>query len=159
MTGSRRVGEGLFALRIALGTVFLLHGWSKLFGNEISFFREMLGMAGWSMPEWLLVIVALVEVLAGLALLLGFLASLSSAVLAFEMIVAVFLFHLREGFFIVAVPNVPLAYGFEYHLVLLGGLVCLTLSGPGRWALGGPALRLRRSRGGEPKSVDAAAEV
>ena len=48
-----------------------------------------------------------------------------------EMIVVVVLFHARQGFFIVAVPNVPLAYGFEYHVALIGGLLCTALAGPG----------------------------
>ena len=138
MISSRRSGTGLFGLRIAFGSLFLLHGWAKLFGNNISFFHEMLTMAGWSIPDWILWCVAVVEVLAGIALLLGVLTSLASLVLGAEMLVAVFLFHVRQGFFIVAVPNVPLAYGFEYHLALLGGLFCLALAGPGRWSLGDP---------------------
>jgi len=55
--------------------------------------------------------------------------------LAIEMVVAVLLFHLRQGFFISSVPNAPLAYGFEYHITLIASLVCLVLAGPGLWSL------------------------
>jgi putative oxidoreductase len=132
----KKPGLGLLILRVCLGLIFFLHGWMKIFGGEVSFIREMLLMAGWSMPEPLLWLTAIAEVLGGLALLLGVFTRPAAALLAFEMIVAVALFHVRQGFFIVAVPNVPLAYGFEYHLVLIGGLICLALSGSGTGALG-----------------------
>lgn len=127
---------GLLILRIGAGLVFFLHGWQKLFGNDISFFHEMLVMAGWSIPDVVLWFVAVVELLGGIALLSGLFTRLAAVVLAFEILVAVILFHARQGFFIVAVPNVPLAYGFEYHVILIGALLCLGLGGPGRWALG-----------------------
>lgn len=130
-----RPGLGLLALRISLGLIFFLHGLMKFFGGEVSFIREMLLMAGWSIPEPLLWLSAIIEVISGMALLLGIFARQAAGLLAVEMIVAVVLFHLRQGFFIVAVPNVPLAYGFEYHLALLGGLTCLAFSGPGAGAL------------------------
>ncbi len=135
MDWSKKPGLGLLFLRIAFGVIFFLHGWMKIFGGEVSFIREMLLMAGWSIPEPLLWLTAIVEVLGGLALLLGVFTRPAAALLALEMIVAIALFHLRQGFFIVAVPNVPLAYGIEYHLALIGGLICLALSGSGAGAL------------------------
>ncbi len=137
MDWSKKPGVGLLFLRICLGLIFFLHGWMKIFGGEVSFIREMLFMAGWSIPEPLLWLVAIIEVLGGLALLLGVFTRQAAALLAIEMIVAVALFHVKQGFFIVAVPNVPLAYGFEYHLALIGGLICLALSGSGAGALRG----------------------
>jgi putative oxidoreductase len=118
-----------------MGIVFLSHGWMKLFGGQISFVQEMLNMAGASLPGSALWVIAVAETIAGLALLLGIFTRYAALLLAVEMIVAVLLFHAREGFFIVAVPNVPLAYGFEFHLALIGGLICLTLSGPGALSL------------------------
>lgn len=122
---------GLLVLRLAMGVVFFLHGWTKLFGEGISFVQEMLTMAGASLPGSVLWAVALLELVAGLALLLGIFTRYAASLLAIEMLIAVLLFHVREGFFIVAVPNVPLAYGFEFHLTLIAALACLTLSGPG----------------------------
>ena len=51
--------------------------------------------------------------------------------------------------FIVAVPNVPLAYGFEFHVALIGGLACLAFSGPGIFHIGE-----RRVRNAENDSSD-----
>jgi putative oxidoreductase len=135
---------GLLVLRIAMGIVFLSHGWMKLFGEQISFVQEMLNMAGASLPGSVLWLIAVAETIAGLALLLGIFTRHAALLLAVEMIVAVLLFHAREGFFIVAIANVPLAYGFEFHLALIGGLVCLGLSGPGALSLEN---RVRRATG------------
>ncbi|NIR43846.1 MAG: DoxX family protein [Gemmatimonadetes bacterium] len=132
---SRKPETGLLVLRVAMGIIFLLHGSMKLFGGRESFVREMLAMVGWDMPNVLLTLVAIVETLGGLALMLGLFARLAGLVLAVEMVVAVALFHLGQGFFIVAIPNVPLAYGFEYHVALVGGLICIALGGPGAGAL------------------------
>ncbi|MFQ5680045.1 MAG: DoxX family protein [Gemmatimonadota bacterium] len=145
----RRSDWGLLILRVGLGLVFFFHGWAKLLGHQISFVNEMLQMAGWTLPEAILWLVAIVELAAGIALLLGLWSRTAALVLAIEMVVAVALFHLRQGFFIVSIPNVPLAYGFEYHVALVSGLVCVALGGPGRWAL-----EDRLGRGRAPVAAD-----
>lgn len=137
--------SGVLVLRIAFGTLFFLHGWVKLFGNSISFLQEMLGMAGWTIPVAVLTVIAIFELVAGLALVTGVFVRVMSWLLALEMVAAVVLFHAKQGFFIVAVPNVPLAYGFEYHVALIGGLICLALAGPGAFALDTRRLWMRRS--------------
>ncbi|MFQ5747701.1 MAG: DoxX family protein [Gemmatimonadota bacterium] len=129
--------RGLLILRLAIGLIFLAHGWTKIFGSQVSFVHEMLHMAGWSIPEPILWLVAVLELLGGIALLLGVFTRPLALALALEMIVAVILFHAKQGFFISSLPNAPLAYGFEYHVALVGGLLCLVLCGPGGWALEG----------------------
>lgn len=137
---------GLLVLRVALGSIFFTHGWGKAFGGH-SFVNDMLAMVGWEPTSYVIWAIALLEFSAGLALILGTFTRLAASVLAGEMLVAVILFHVRQGFFIVAVPNAPLAFGFEYHVALIGGLVCLVLGGPGILALGG-------SRGGTATPTD-----
>ena len=135
MDRSSRQRIGLLVLRVALGLIFFLHGWMNVIGGQGSFVREMLAMAGWSAPDLLVWLITGLELLGGLALMLGMFTREVALILAAEMVVAVALFHVRQGFFIVAVPNVPLAYGFEYHLALVGGLICLAFAGPGAFAL------------------------
>jgi len=130
-----RQQNGLLILRLALGLIFVLHGWMNVVGGQESFLRAMLAMAGWDAPDVLVWLLTFLELLGGAALLLGIFTRAAALLLAVEMLVAVALFHVRQGFFIVAVPNVPLAYGFEYHLALIGGLLCLALGGPGNLAL------------------------
>jgi len=137
MRFGRNPDAGLLVLRLGIGMVFLAHGWTKVFGMQISFVQGMLAMVGWAIPEWLLWLVAALEIVGGLALVAGMFTRLFAMLLGLEMVVAVMLFHLREGFFIASVPNAPLAYGFEYHVALVSGLVCLFLAGPGLWSLDG----------------------
>lgn len=144
MARMSRSDTGLFVLRVALGLIFFLHGWMNIVSGRESFIREMLSMAGWSLPDVLLWFVAGLELFAGLALILGVVTTWASLALVGEMVVAVTLFHLRQGFFIIAIPNVPLAYGFEYHIALIGGLLCIGLAGPGGWALNDAIVRRRR---------------
>lgn len=134
MNTSRQQGIGLLVLRVSLGLIFVLHGWVNI-TEGLSFLREMLAMVGWSAPAPLMWAITGIELIGGLALIFGVFTRGAAALLAAEMMVAVALFHVRQGFFIVAVPNVPLAYGFEYHVALVGGLVCLALAGPGELAL------------------------
>lgn len=128
-------GAGLLVLRVSLGSIFFMHGWGNAFGGH-SFLYDMLAMAGWDATPLVVWSITLLELFAGLALILGVFTRVAALLLAGEMIVAVILFHVRQGFFIVAVPNVPLAFGFEYHVALVGGLTCLVLGGPGLFAFG-----------------------
>jgi len=136
MSRWNRPEVGSFVLRVGLGIIFFLHGWMNVIGGQEAFVREMFVMIGWSLPNFLLVLVTILELLGGLALILGVLARLAALLLATEMVVAVLAFHIGQGFFIVAIPNAPLAYGFEYHISLVAGLVCLALTGSGVWSLG-----------------------
>jgi putative oxidoreductase len=136
MDTSGRQRIGLMVLRLALGLIFVLHGWMNIVAGQESFLREMLAMVGWSAPDLLVWLITGFELLGGLALMLGLFAREAAFLLAIEMVVAVVLFHVGQGFFVIAVPNAPLAYGFEYHLALVGGLVCVALAGPGGFALG-----------------------
>jgi putative oxidoreductase len=144
MDTSGRQRIGLLILRVALGLIFVLHGWMNIVGGQESFLREMLAMVGWSAPDGVVWLITAFELLGGIALMLGLFARGAASLLAVEMVVAVVLFHVRQGFFIVAVPNAPLAYGFEYHLALVGGLVCVALAGPGGFALGDRITRRRQ---------------
>ncbi len=130
-----RQQTGLLVLRVAVGLIFFAHGCANLLAGREAFLRAMLAMAGWSAPDVLVWLLTAIELLGGLALLLGVFTRGAALVLSSEMIGAVALFSLREGFLVVAVPNVPLAYAFEYPLALIGALVCLALAGPGRFAL------------------------
>ncbi len=150
-----RTGIGFLVLRLGLGFVFIAHGWVKLFGGQISFVQDMLRIVGVSLPGPLLVVVAIVELLGGLSLVTGPLARWSAAVLAFEMAVTVAIFHAAQGFFIIALPNAPLAYGFEFHLVLITGLLSIAIAGPGALVLRSRASALS----GAPEEAASASAV
>lgn len=63
-------GAGLLVLRVALGSIFFMHGWGNAFGGH-SFLYDMLAMAGWDATPFVVWSITLLELLAGLALILG----------------------------------------------------------------------------------------
>jgi putative oxidoreductase len=123
-----RYGDwGLTVLRVVTGIVFFMHGWTKVFvwgfeGTAAGFAQMGIPLAGMAGP-----FVGLLELLGGLALIVGLGTRWISIPLAFTMLVAILKVHLAAGFF---APN-----GYEFPLMLLAGLVGLTLAGGGAFAV------------------------
>ncbi len=115
-----------FLLRLAVGVTFFMHGYLKM--GDIAGFSGFLGSLGVPSPEILGPFVVWLEIIAGLALVLGIFTHWAAKLLAIDMIVAIFLVHWANGFF---VGN----NGYEFALLLAAASVALVLSGPGRWAL------------------------
>lgn len=124
---TQRQGWGITALRMIVGTVFLVHGWQKLFVYGFSGVAGLFGQLGIPAPMLSAVVVTAVEFLGGGALLLGLFTRWVAIPLAITMAVAVFGVHMKAGFFL---PN-----GYEYALTLLVGNVALALTGSGEFAL------------------------
>jgi putative oxidoreductase len=132
---------GPAVLRLALAAVFIAHGGQKLFGlwgghgleATAGFFAQM----GLQPAFPLAVSVATLEFAGGILLALGAFTVVVSAALTLEMLVAIVKVHLASGFFL-NWNLVPVqGHGYEYNLVLIGALVCLTLAGPGAFSVDG----------------------
>jgi putative oxidoreductase len=126
---------GPTVLRVTLGVVFVAHGAQKLFGvwggggpaGTAAFFQQ-LGLS----PAYLLALfVGLVEFIGGLCLVGGAYTLVSAAVLLADMLVAVWKVHLANGFFLNWTMTPGVGHGYEFNLVIVGGLICLILTGPG----------------------------
>jgi putative oxidoreductase len=114
-------------VRIVTGMVFLVHGYQKAFVDGLSAFSGFLSQAGIPAPEFFAPLVAGVELLGGLALVLGLFTRWAAIPLAINMLVAAVAVHLKNGFFL---PN-----GYEYAMVLMASSVSLILAGSGEFAL------------------------
>ncbi len=120
-------GWGITVLRVVVGIVFLAHGGQKLFVWGFGGVAGFLGQVGIPAPMLAAVVVTLVELLGGLAILLGLFARWAAIPLAINMAVAILTVHLRAGFFL---PN-----GYEFALTLLAANVALILLGSGEASL------------------------
>ena len=116
-------------LRVVVGGVFLAHGIQKFFMFGLHGVAGMFGSIGVPLPAVTSAIVALVELVGGAALILGFLTRWAAALNGFDMLVAVLLVHLKNGFF-----N-PM--GIEFPLTLLAACIALALLGPGAASVDG----------------------
>ncbi|HEX9084135.1 MAG TPA: DoxX family protein [Gemmatimonadaceae bacterium] len=126
-TGARFVKWGMLPLRIVVGLVFLMHGAQKLFIFGLGGTADIMGKLGLPLPLVSATIVVAVELLGGLAILLGVFARLAGALLAFEMLIAILVARFHGGFFA--------PYGYEFELTLLGACLTFALNGPGRMSL------------------------
>ena len=126
---------GPFVLRLTLGAVFAAHGAQNLFGiwggGGPSGTAAFLAAQGLTPAYPLALLVGLVEAVGGLLLIAGAYTLISASALLVDMAVAVWKVHLPYGFFLNWTGTPGVGHGVEFNLVLIGGLVCLMLSGPG----------------------------
>ena len=114
---------GMLPIRIAVGLVFLMHGGQKLFVFGVAGTADIMMKLGIPLPTLAAVVVITVELLGGLAILLGVFARTAGALLAFEMVVAILVARIHGGFFA--------PYGYEFELTLLMACLTFALAGPG----------------------------
>jgi putative oxidoreductase len=110
---------GPLPLRILAGIAFIIHGLPKLSniaGTE-HFFSSMIGL-----PAAMALPIGLLEVIGGIALLVGILTRLASIMFIMEMIGSTITAKLSKGF----------VGGYELDLLLMAISISLLLTGPGR---------------------------
>ena len=111
-----------FFLRLALGTVFMAHGWVKMHGPLGT--PEGFNIADWGWPNaelWAWA-VAGVEFFGGLLVVCGLFTRFAAACIAGVMAATILEVKLQQG----------LIGGFEFEFTLLMGAVALVISGGGR---------------------------
>ncbi|MBI2655148.1 DoxX family protein [Candidatus Woesearchaeota archaeon] len=123
-------GWSLTLLRVVLGVIFLYHGYLKLFvAGGFTGTVNFLASLGVPVPLYSALAVSVVEFAGGLFLILGVVTRWSSVLLLANMLVALFLVHLKNG---LLVSN----GGYEFVLVLIAGLVVVLASGAGKLSAG-----------------------
>ena len=113
---------GLVLLRIGLGALFAVYGWNKV--SDISGFQGMLDGMGMGFMAWP---VALIELLGGIALILGIFTRLAGLLLAIIMLVAIVQVHLANGF--------AGGDGWGFRFVFMMAALALALMGGGKMGL------------------------
>ncbi len=124
-------------LRLTLGLVIFPHGAQKLLGwyggfgfdGTLGFFTEKMGI------PWLIAFLIIMgESFGSLGLLVGFLTRFSAASIGVIMLGAITLVHWPNGFFMNWFGK-QAGEGYEYHLLVLGIGIALTVIGAGRWSV------------------------
>lgn len=127
-------------LRLVVGYGFMEHGYAKLARGPDSF-AAVLDAIGTPAPALLAWATICVELLGGLAILLGVLIPLASIPMAIVLLVAIATVHFPNGFSSIKLLSVDVAGahfgqpGYETDLLYLAALVALVIGGSGPLAL------------------------
>src|SRR6202050_3982647 len=126
----------LTILRVVLGTVFFAHGAQKMLGwfggfgfhGTMGFFEHM------GMPAPVAFLIICTEFFGGLGLIVGLLTRIAALGIGVEMIGAIFMVHLPNGFFMNWMGTQK-GEGFEYHLLAIAIAAALLLRGAGAFSV------------------------
>jgi putative oxidoreductase len=128
-------------LRLIVGYGFMEHGYAKLIHGPERFaaILHTLGVPAPGLMAWATI---LVELLGGLAVLLGAFIRLASVPMAAVLLTAMFTVHLQYGFSAIKLQAVTAAGaqfgppGYEVDLLYLACLAALVLTGSGPFSIG-----------------------
>jgi putative oxidoreductase len=132
----RRYDSALLLLRLVVGSVFIAHGAQKLFVQTIPGVMSGFTQGGVPYPEIVAPLVTWVEFFGGIALVLGLLTRIAAFALLVDMIAALVLVHLPNGFFL---PS-----GIEFVLTLAAVCFAYVIAGAGVYSLDAQLFRRRR---------------
>ena len=123
-------------LRLTLGLVMFPHGAQKLLGwyggfgfdGTMGFFTQQMGM------PWLVAFFVIIgESFGSVALMVGFLTRFTAASFGVIMLGAITMVHLPHGFFMNWTGKQQ-GEGYEYHMLIIGIVIALLMTGAGRWS-------------------------
>lgn len=146
----------VLAARVALGVVFVAHGAQKLFTWGLSGTAEAFEGMGVPAPQASALFATLIELVGGVALVLGVAVPVAGLLLALDMLGAFLLVHVNKGVFIDG-------GGFELVAALGAAALVLAATGAGRLsvdhAVGARVRAARRPQSAAPAHEFANAEA
>ena len=124
-------------LRLGLGIVFFAHGAQKVLGwfggygfsATLDFFTHKMHI-----PLVFALLAIAAEFLGSIALIVGFLTRMAAFGIAVVMVVAVFMIHMHNGFFM-NWSGMQKGEGIEYHLLVLAIAIALMVKGAGSFSI------------------------
>jgi putative oxidoreductase len=122
---------GLLAGRILLAYIFILSGFGKMFSFAGT--AGYMASKGMPMPEFFLVCAILIEFVGGLTLAVGWKARWGALALAVFLVPTTLIFHAYWTY-----PEAQASMQqiqFNKNLAILGGMLCVLFTGPGRLSL------------------------
>src|SRR5438874_10322510 len=120
----RQLNLGLAALRLAVATIFIRHGAQKLFVFGFAGVAGAFGHMGVPFPGLMGPLIGLLEFFGGIALVIGLLTRLVALGFVCDMLGAILLVQLKNGF-----------SRYELEFLLLGSSLALGLMGAGRFSV------------------------
>jgi putative oxidoreductase len=128
VTVNTRADYAALLLRVTMGVFFLIHAGLKIFvftpAGTVGFFASL------GVPGFLAYPVMVLEVVGGIALILGYYGRWLAIPLALDLLGAIILVHGPAGFFFTNAHG-----GWEYLALWIVGLVAVFLLGDGAYAL------------------------
>jgi len=124
--------------RVLLGVILIAHGWQKLVANGISGTSAFFDQSGVPMPTVSAWFAAIVELVGGVALVLGVAVPVVAALVVLDMLGAYLFVHAGKGLFIEK-------GGFELVGLIAAGCLLLLAVGGGRYSIDHVLLSRRRS--------------
>jgi putative oxidoreductase len=127
-------------LRVVMETGFIVHGWSK-WSRGPAAFGKLLQFLGVPSPDLTAWIVTLLELIGGIALIIGAFVTIISIPLVISMLVAMFTVNVRYGFSATKTLGLnesgPIfgPPGYEINLLYIAGLFILMLAGAGPFSV------------------------
>lgn len=123
----------LLILRLALSLVLGTHGFMKLFHPRLGprRFADYLQSVQVPLPLFVAYFIGILEFTCALCLITGFLTHWAATLLTIHVAIAIIVTGGERGF-----TRLPEGVGYEFEVVLLGGLLALVILGGGNWSVG-----------------------
>jgi putative oxidoreductase len=126
--GDKWSDVGTLVLRVAVGAIFLQHGYTKVFDTGIEGIAGFLGTLGFPAATFFAYVLSYGEIAVGALLILGLLTHWAAKFGVIVAAVAFFLVHLENGFS-------AAQGGYEFVMLIFAATLAIMISGPGRYSL------------------------
>src|SRR6185437_893560 len=93
----KRFDTALLVLRLVVGTIFIMHGYQKVFTIGIASITTMFTHMGVPFAALVAPLVAVLELVGGIAIVLGVVTRIAGLLLAIDMFCAILIVHAKNG--------------------------------------------------------------